>query len=191
MFPKSDPGGAGHGSTYEGCSAALCNPYFGRVLSPPVGKPETMPIPEETCQHDVVLRLWGRAHPLPWLGLTQFPICLPRAPTVPTFPSARAATQCPMLPQGLMAIASCLNTSEPPRTRTEALHRCGSYWREYTQSFPSECSRVVRHESTGSVYLDSITASIGRVVISGPDADVPATSSIIEEVLGGRRHPAQ
>ena len=52
-------------------------------------------------------------------------------------------------------------------------------------------SRVVRDESTGSVYLDTITASIGRVVISGPNANVPATSSIIEEVLGGRSYPTQ
>ena len=71
---------------------------FGRVLSPPVGKPETMLIPEETHQHDAVLRLWGRAHPFPQLGPTQFPIHIPRAPTVPTFLSARAATQPPMLP---------------------------------------------------------------------------------------------
>ena len=87
---------------------------FGWVLSLPVSKPETMPIPEETHQHDAVLILWGRAPPFPQLGPTQFPICLPRAPTVPTFPSARAATQPPMPPQGLMAIASCLNMSEPP-----------------------------------------------------------------------------
>ena len=51
--------------------------------------------------------------------------------------------------------------------------------------------QIVRDESTGSIYLDTITASIGRMVISGPDTDVPATSSIIKEVLGGRRHPTQ
>ena len=65
---------------------------FGQVLSLPVGKPERMPIPEETRQHDGVLRSRGRAHPFSWLGPTQFSICLPRAPTVLTFPSARAAT---------------------------------------------------------------------------------------------------
>ena len=78
-----------------------------------------MLIPEETHQHDAVLRSRGRACPLTWLGPTQFPICLPRAPTVPTFPSARAATQPPMLPRGLMAIASHLNMSEPPELEPE------------------------------------------------------------------------
>ena len=71
---------------------------FGQVLSLPADRPETMPVPEETHQQDVVLRLWGRAHPFPQLGLTQFPIHLLRAPTVLTFPSARAATWPPTLP---------------------------------------------------------------------------------------------
>ena len=133
----------------------------------------------------------GRAHPLPQLGLTQFPICLPRAPTVPTFPSARAATQPPMPPRGLMAIASHLNTSEPPELELEPSADVAVIGANTPRVSQVNASRVVRDESTGSVYLDTITASIGRVVISGPNADVPATSSIIEEVLGGRRHPTQ
>ena len=71
---------------------------FGWVLSPPVGKSETTLIPKETSCHNTVLRLQGRARPFPQLGQTQFPIHLPRAPTVLTFPSARAATQPPMPP---------------------------------------------------------------------------------------------
>ena len=164
---------------------------FGRVLSLPVSKPETMPIPEETRQHNAVLRLQGRAHPLPWLGPTQFPICLLRAPTVPTFPSARAATQPPMLPQGLMAIASRLNMSEPPELELEPSADVVVIGANTPRVSQMNASQVVRDESTGSVYLDTITTSIGRVVISGPNADVPTTSSIIEEVLGRRRHHAQ
>ena len=164
---------------------------FGQVLSLQVGKPETMPIPEETRQHNTVLRSWSRAHPFPWLGPTQFPICLLRAPTVLTFPSARAATQPPMLPQGLMAIASHLNMSEPPELELEPPTDVAVIGANTPRVSQVNASWVVRDESTGSVYLDTITASIGRVVISGPDANVPATSSIIEEVLGGRRHPTQ
>ena len=145
-----------------------------------MGKPETMPIPEETRQHDVVLRSQGRAHPFPQLGLTQFSICLPRAPTILTFPSARAATQPPMLPQGLMAIVSHLNTSEPPELEPEPSADVAVIGANTPRVSQVNASRVVRDESTGSVYLNTITASIGRVVISGPNADVPATSSIIE-----------
>ena len=164
---------------------------FGWVLSLPVGKPETMPIPEETRQHDAVLRLQGRAHPFPWLGPTQFSICLLRTPTVQTFPSARAATQPPMLPRGLMAIAPHLNTSEAPELELEPSADVAVIGVNTPRVYHVNASRVVTDESTGSVYHDTITAAIGRVVISGPDANVPVTSSIIEEVLGGRRHPTQ
>ena len=164
---------------------------FGWVLSLPASKPEKMPIPEETWQHDMVLRLPGRACPFPWLGPTQFPIRLPRAPTVPTFPSARAATQPPMPPQGLMAMASHLNMLEPPELELEPSVDVAVIGVNTPRVSHMNASRVVRDESTGSVYLNTITASIGRVVISGPDAGVPATSSIIEEVLGRRRHPTQ
>ena len=119
---------------------------FGWVLSLPVGKPETMPIPEETCQHDAVLRLWGRAHPFPQLGPTQFSICLPRAPTVPTFPSARAATQPPTPPQSLMAIASRLNTSEPPELEPEPSTDVAVIRANTPRVSHVNASRVVRDE---------------------------------------------
>ena len=90
-----------------------------------------------------------------------------------------------------MAIASHLNTSEPPELELEPSADVGVIRANTPRVSQVNASWVVRDESTGSVYLDTITASISRVVISGPDADVLATSSIIEEVLGGRRHPAQ
>ena len=96
-----------------------------------------------------------------------------------------------MLPRGLMAIASHLNTSEPPELEPEPSADVAVIGANTPRVSQVNASRVVRDESTGSVYLNTITASIGRVVISGPDADVPATSSIIEEVLGRRRHPTQ
>ena len=147
---------------------------FSRVLSPPVGKPETMPIPEETHQHNAVLRLQGRACPFPQLGPTQFSICLPRVPTVLTFPSARAATQPPTLPRGLMAIASHLNTSEPPELEPEPSADVAVIGANTPRVSQLNASQVVRDELTGSVYLDTITTSISRVVISGPDVRCPS-----------------
>ena len=90
-----------------------------------------------------------------------------------------------------MAIASHLNTSEPPELELEPSTDVAVIGANTPRVSQVNASQVVRDESTGSVYLDTITTSISRVVISGPNADVPATSSIIEEVLGGRRHPAQ
>ena len=162
---------------------------FGRVLSLPASEPETTLFTEESHQHNVVLRPQGRAHPFPQLGPTQFPIHLPRAPTLPTFPSVRAVTQPPMLPQGLMAMASHLDMPDPPELELEPFVDVAVIWANTPRVSHVNATRVVRDESTGSVYLDTITASIGRVVISGPNG--PATSSIIEEVLCGRRHATQ
>ena len=81
--------------------------------------------------------------------------------------------------------------SEPPELEPEPSADMAAIRANTPRVSQVNASWVVRDESTGSVYLDTITTSIGRVVISGPNANVPATSSIIEEVLGGRRHPAQ
>ena len=45
-------------------------------------------------------------------------------------------------------------------------------------------SRIVWDNSTGSIYLNTITASIRRMVLSRPDADASATGSAIKEVTG-------
>ena len=90
-----------------------------------------------------------------------------------------------------MAIASRLNTSEPPELEPEPSTDVAVIGVNTPQVSQVNASWVVRDDLTGSLYLDTITASIGRMVISGPNADVPATSSIIEEVLGRRSHPTQ
>ena len=45
-------------------------------------------------------------------------------------------------------------------------------------------TRVVQDDTTRSVYLDTITTSIGRVVLSVPDLDAPSVGPIIEDVTG-------
>ena len=45
-------------------------------------------------------------------------------------------------------------------------------------------SRVVQDDTTRSVYLDTITTSIGRVVFSGPGLDAPSVGPTIEDVTG-------
>ena len=58
-------------------------PLFSQVLSPPVDKQEATPVPEETCQANVVMRPCGRAQPFPQIGPTRSPIHMPRAPIQP------------------------------------------------------------------------------------------------------------
>ena len=86
-------------------------------------------------------------------------------------------------------MAAHLNMPKPPQLEPEPSTDVVVIGANAPRVSHVNASRVVRDESTGSVYLDTITASIGRMVIGGPDADVPATSSIVEEVLCGRRHP--
>ena len=45
-------------------------------------------------------------------------------------------------------------------------------------------SRIVWDNSTGSVYLNTIAASIGRMVLSRPDTDVLSAGPTIGEVTG-------
>ena len=43
-------------------------------------------------------------------------------------------------------------------------------------------SRIVWDNSTGSIYLDIIAVSIGRMVLSRPDADASSAGPTITEV---------
>ena len=43
-------------------------------------------------------------------------------------------------------------------------------------------SRIVRDEVTGVTYMDTITTSIGRVALSGPDMEASSTGPTIEDV---------
>ena len=45
-------------------------------------------------------------------------------------------------------------------------------------------STIVQDDTTGSVNLDTVTTSIGRVVLSGPDPDASSVGPTIEDVTG-------
>ena len=45
-------------------------------------------------------------------------------------------------------------------------------------------SRVIQDDTTGLVYLDTVTTSIGWVVLSGPHPDASSAGPIIEDVTG-------
>ena len=93
------------------------NSLFSWVLSPLVDKQEAMPVPEETCQANVVMRPHGRAWPFPQIGLIRSPIHMPRAPMWPVSLPAKtvALMWSTTLPRGLMAMVAHLNTPESPQ----------------------------------------------------------------------------
>ena len=43
-------------------------------------------------------------------------------------------------------------------------------------------SHIIRDKATGITYMDTITTSIGRVALSGPDLEASSTSPTIEDV---------
>ena len=160
------------------------NSLFSWVLSPSVDKQEAMPVPGEILRANVVMRACGRAQPFPRIGLIRSPICMPRAPTQPlSLPAeTEALMQPPTLPQGLMAMVARLNTPESPQPDLNHLTDMMVIGAMAPKVSHMHASRVVQDDSTGSIYLDTITASIKRMTIGGPDVDVLAKGSTTEVV---------
>ena len=46
-------------------------------------------------------------------------------------------------------------------------------------------SHIIRDEATGITYMDTVTTSIGRVALSGPDLEASSTGPLIEDVTSG------
>ena len=44
-------------------------------------------------------------------------------------------------------------------------------------------SHIIRDEVTGATYLDTVTTSVGRVTLSGPESEIPAQGPKIEDVM--------
>ena len=44
-------------------------------------------------------------------------------------------------------------------------------------------SCIVRDEVTEATYLDTVTTSVGRVALSGPEEETPAQGPTIEDVM--------
>ena len=45
-------------------------------------------------------------------------------------------------------------------------------------------SHIIRDKATGITYMDTVTTSIGRVALSGPDSEASSTGPTIEDVTG-------
>ena len=42
----------------------------------------------------------------------------------------------------------------------------------------------MRDEATGITYMDTVTTSVGRVALSGPDSEASSLGPMIEDVTG-------
>ena len=101
---------------------------------------------------------------------------------LPVSPSAEAVVLIwsPTLLRGLMAMVAHSNTPESPQPDPNHLTDMTVIGAMAPKVSHMRASRVVWDDSTGSVYLDTIIASIKRMMIGGPNVDDLATSSTTE-----------
>ena len=157
---------------------------FNWVMSPPTEGCKTTPAAIGIPQQDGMLRLWGRAHPFLNVVPTRLPICSPGDPTVLTFPPTRVlvVVQPSTLPQGFADIVTCTRMLKPTWLGWGTSTDMAAVGRMTQRISSMSTSRIIWDNSTGSVYLNTIAASIGRIVLSRLDTDALSAGPTIREL---------
>ena len=160
---------------------------FSWMLGPPADRVETMLTASETSQPTRILMPRGRAHLFFQVIPVWPPVCLPKTPSPPTSPSTKAlmVLWLSRLPQGYTEVVAHMETLEPAQTSQDTFIDIMSIRMVATTGISSmSASRVIQDDTTGSIYMDTITTSIGRVVLSRPDPDISSAGPTIEDVTG-------
>ena len=114
------------------------------------------------------------------------PIHLPKAPSQPEpSPPARAlALVKPSTPpQGFAGVTACLKLLEPVEVDQEVPVSTLSIGLVMTLEISSmSSSHVIKDDATGLRYVDTVTTSVGRIILSGPDSDASSTGPTIESI---------
>ena len=125
----------------------------------------------------------GRAQQITQMIPISLPLYLLKAPSPPASPSparALALRWLPTPPQGFTTVTVCLKTPEVMEIGQEMPVGTMVIWLVMTPSISSVCSsHVVKDNTMGLVYLDTVTTSIGRVVLGGSD---PNEGPVIEDI---------
>ena len=169
--------------------AGGCQPpsatIFNWVLGSPANRVETMPTTGETSQPTRMLRPRGRAHPFFRVIPARLSVCLLETPTLPTSPPTKALMVLwpSRPPHGCAEVVACVDMPDPTQTSQGTSMDIRSIRMVATTGISSiSASRVVQDDTTRSIYMDTITTSIGRVVLSRPDPGVSSTGPTIEDV---------
>ena len=132
-----------------------------------------------------MLRPWGRACPFLHVVPTRPPICKPGAPTVPTFPSTRAlvVVQPSTPPQGFADVTTHMRTPEPAQLGQGTSIDVSAVGRMTLRISSMSASRIVWDNSTGSIYLNTIAASIGRIILGSSElSEGPVIEDITDQL---------
>ena len=110
-------------------------------------------------------------------------VCLLETSSLPTSPPIQAlmVLQLSRPPQGCTEVVAFAETPESAQTSQGTPMDIRSIGMVTTTGISSmSASRVVQDDTTRSIYMDTITASIRRVVLSGLDPDVSSAGPTIE-----------
>ena len=89
------------------------------------------------------------------------------------------------LSQGCAEVVACVEMPESAQTSQGPSMDVRSIRMVATTGISSmSASRVIQDDTTGSIYMDTITASIRRVVLSRRDPDISSAGPTIEDVTG-------
>ena len=131
----------------------------------------------EIPQPSTMPKLRGRAQQLAQTIPISLPLCLLKAPLPPASPPparALALRWPPTLPQGFARVMACLKTPEVMEVGQEMPVGTMSIGLVMTPSISSvSSSHVVKDDTMGLVYMDTMTTSIGRVILGRSDPKRP------------------
>ena len=78
---------------------------------------------------------------------------------------------------------ACLKTPELKEVDQEAPMGTLSIGLVTTPGISSmSSSHVVKDDATGLTYVDTVTTSVGRIILSGPNPNAPSTGPTIEDI---------
>ena len=91
--------------------------------------------------------------------------------------------QLPTLLHGFSGVTACLQTPELIEVDLEAPMGTMAIGLVVTPGISSvSTSHILKDEVTGITYVHTITTSVGRVALSGPDLEASSTSPTIEDI---------
>ena len=153
-----------------------------KVLHPSQPVVATGEIPQLTR----TLRLKVGSSQLSRMILIKLPVSPPRTPTPPQPSLSTQALALVWLPtplHGFSGVMACLHTPELVEVDLKAPVGAMPIGLVATPGISSvSSSHIVKDEIMGITYMDTITTSVGRVTISGPDLEAFPTGPTIEDI---------
>ena len=123
---------------------------------------------------------------LPWTVPVKPPASPLKTPSPPKCSSpvqALALIQPPTLPCSFAGVTACLQTPELVEVALEAPLGTMPIGLIVTPRISTmSMSHIIWDQTTGIMYMDTVTTSIGRVALSGPDLEASSMGPIIEDV---------